>query len=195
MLLLVWYLVPHMVVYLYPIPKPHLYFLKLSLKSIITLPLSLSAPFIVPIALLFAKWEDDKLPKYFSWYDNDVSLNGDRVEDWGLDNRNNAYYAKAPPRSFWARYIWVGWRNRCSKLLNYTYKDGEFASRIVLGDPLTSRSHEGYKFVYTSNVAQLMIVKNLGNNLCFRFNWGCKFFDKLVTPETCISGSILSYEV
>ena len=34
---------------------------------------------------------------------------------WEPDYQGHAYYAKGHhPRSFWARYIWLGWRNRAS---------------------------------------------------------------------------------
>lgn len=194
---ILWYLVPHLIVYLYPIEnKPHKQWLVLSIKSVLIIPAALLAPLIVPIALMFTKWEDDKLPKLFTPWDNDVSINGDRKEDWALDNHKPAYYAKAPPRSFWARYVWLGWRNRCSKLveiLGYRYQPGEFASRQIIGDPLASRSHEGYKYIYTNNISQLMIVKRIFSKWCIRFNWGYKFFDKPVTPSATITFSILSY--
>lgn len=194
-LLVLWYLIPHIVLYMYPVPKVHKQFLVLSLKSLLILIPGFLAPVVVPVALLFTKWEDDQLPALFKWWDNDVSINGDHKEDWALDNKSNAYYADAPPRSFWARYVWLGWRNRCSKLvemLGYEYLPGEFESRKTLGDTLTSRSHEGYRFTYTENISQLMIVKRLGK-VCLRFNWGYKFFDKPITPSATITMSILSF--
>lgn len=87
------------------------------------------------------KWEDNKLPeKHWKW-DNNMSMNGDGwgtlLKDGTCLNRVNdelvasgegiaipyyderytgdAYYAEGHhPRSRWARYIWMGWRNRAS---------------------------------------------------------------------------------
>jgi len=196
---LLWYITPHIVLHLYPIPKlkTHWEFIKLSGKSLVILIPAMLAPIVVPIALLFTPWEADKLPKIFAIWDNDVSINGDNAADWGLDNFNNAYYAKSPPRSFWARYIWLGWRNRCSRLvevLGYKYLPEEFNSRIIQGDPETSRSHAGWKYTYTNNISQLMIVKRVFRNWCLRFNWGYKFFNKPKTPFATITISILSYK-
>ncbi len=197
--LLIWYIIPHIVLHFYPVPnkdKVHGQWLKLSLTSLMILIPAFLAPLVVPIALLFTKWEDDKLPAFFWMWDNDVSLNGDERLDWDISNTKNAYYASAPPRSFYARWVWLGLRNRCSKLIEtfgHRYAPGEFESRIMLGDKNTGRDHEGYKFVYTPNISQLMIIKRIGK-LCIRFNWGWKFFDKPVTPFATISFSILSYK-
>jgi hypothetical protein len=195
LLFLLWYLTPHVMLYLCPIPqalrfKAHWGFLKLSLVSLLILLPGLLAPLVVPVALLFTKWEDDDLPKLFQWWDNDVSINGDDVGAWGLDYKQEAYYASAPPRSFWARFVWLGLRNRCSRLvemLGYRYEEGEFKSRTVLGDPKVDRGHNGWRFTYTKNIQQLMIIKG-----AYRFNWGYKFFDKPVTPSATISASFLS---
>lgn len=197
-LLLVRYIIPHVVIHTITLPnraRIHWQFLKLSAISLLILIPGALAPIVVPIALLFTKWEDDKLPALFKWWDNDVSINGDHREHWGLDYQGNAYYANAHPRSFYARFVWLGLRNRCSKLvemLGYRYELGEFESRRILGDPKTGRDHAGYRFTYTDNICQLMIVKRIGK-YCIRFNWGYKFFDKPVTPSAAISFSLLSY--
>lgn len=194
--ILLWYLVPHLMLYLYPIPKKHTHILSLTVKSLVVVIPSILAPIIVPIALIFTKWKDNKLPRIFSLWDNDVSINGDRKEDWGIDNYNHAYYAKSPPRSFWARYVWLGWRNRCSRLvetLGYKYLPNEFENRNIIGNPFTSRSQEGWKYTHTDNISQLVVIKAISKNLCIRYNWGYKFFDKPRTPFATITFSILSY--
>lgn len=104
-----------------------------------TWPYDLSAPLVMLVVLPWIKRSADKLPKLFRNWDNDVSMNGD---GWGwqdsdgqwYDTRHrpapegklaiahsdpayggDCYYAKGHhPRSFWARYIWLGWRNRAS---------------------------------------------------------------------------------
>ena len=112
----------------------------------------LSAPIVMLLVLPFVKREADRLPKAFAKWDNNVSLNGDG-EGWcdgdgtWYDTRvrpapegvpvmshsdprygGDCYYARGHhPRSFWARYVWVGLRNRASQLS----KD--------LGEPVTER--------------------------------------------------------
>lgn len=103
------------------------------------------APQAVALALLFTRRDAERLPSLFSKWDNNVSLNGDgegvlrdgkwltRGHDIGWadpllpgdklfrysdpDYGGDAYYARGHhPRSFWARYVWVGLRNRASQL-------------------------------------------------------------------------------
>ena len=102
-----------------------------------------SAPLVTLIALMFTPRSADRLPAWASRWDNNISLNGDgewierdgeqltlghdvpwdavrpgevvrRYDDPAYTGR--AYYAMAHPRSFWARYVWVGLRNRASQL-------------------------------------------------------------------------------
>jgi hypothetical protein len=110
-------------------------FLRSWIKSLITLIPDLLAPVVVPIALIFTKWEDDKLPRLFKIWDNDASINGDRRTDdpndglggWTLSrislDKNDqeaishCYWAPGHhPRSFYARWVWLGLRNRASML-------------------------------------------------------------------------------
>ena len=86
---------------------------------------SLTAPAVVAVALLFTKWEDENLPRWASWYDNDASINGDEFQ-WvngealpvSLDKNDphalaSCYWAPGHhPRSYWARWKWAGLRNR-----------------------------------------------------------------------------------
>lgn len=89
------------------------------------------------------KWEDDHLPKILRRWDNNISMNGDawgmilpdgsmtykydraHIDEFGGTLKaiqytdpaytGTAYYAKkSHPRSRWARYIWLGWRNKAS---------------------------------------------------------------------------------
>ena len=112
----------------------------------------LSAPLVMLALLPFVKRSADHLPQWARNWDNDVSMNGD---GWGwqdddgtwYDTRikpapdgallvshsdpaygGDCYYAKGHhPRSFWARYIWLGWRNRASLM------------SLELGEPVTER--------------------------------------------------------
>jgi hypothetical protein len=104
-------------------------------KNLLTIIPDLLAPVVVPVALLFTKWEDEHLPPLFRWWDNDASINGDKRTDdpndglggWALKpvplERDSAeavamcYWAKGRhPRSFYARWVWLGLRNRASAL-------------------------------------------------------------------------------
>ncbi len=122
-------------------------FITAYLKVLITIPADLLAPIIVPIALLFTKWNDDKLPNIFWMWDNDASINGDNRKEnsWDLaevpiENTEEAismcYWAKGHhPRSFYARWVWLGLRNRASALslaLGTTEK-GEFTEWLSAG--------------------------------------------------------------
>jgi len=99
------------------------------LKVLVTIPFDLLAPIAVFIALLFTKTSDNNLPRFFWMWDNDASINGDirKENSWELlsisndlnniEEQNKCYWAKGKhPRSFYARWIWLGLRNRASKL-------------------------------------------------------------------------------
>lgn len=116
-----------------------------SLLGVVSFIVGLFAPIVVGLALLFrlVKWEDDHMPWYLSWFDNNVSINGDgygmlqydgtwvnKADDVVIKNgfgrafsysdpsyNGDCYYAEGHhPRSRWARWIWLGWRNRASAL-------------------------------------------------------------------------------
>lgn len=98
------------------------------------------APIAVAIALLFTPRSANALPAWASRWDNNVSLNGDSAgwqradgtwvqvrDEWNSSATlvsyddpaygGDAYYCRGHhPRSWLARWVWVGWRNRCSQL-------------------------------------------------------------------------------
>lgn len=102
----------------------------------------LTAPLVMALVLPFVPRSADRLPKLFRRWDNNVSLNGDgcgwqdpETGEWhdfrtgkvppgaALVNHSDpayggdCYYAPGHhPRSTWARYVWVGLRNRASQL-------------------------------------------------------------------------------
>jgi hypothetical protein len=110
----------------------------------------LLAPVIVPIALLFTKWDAEKLPKLFHWWDNDVSINGDvrQPGSWALQTVSlnpdslqaieSCYWAPDHhPRSFYARWVWLGLRNRASRLAQLLGTDVEGFSLRWAGEGWT----------------------------------------------------------
>lgn len=125
----------------------------------------LSAPIVMLLVLPFVKREANQLPKLFSAWDNNVSLNGDgygwqdpETGEW-FDIRvkpapagvplvshsdpaygGDCYYARGHhPRSFWARYVWVGLRNRASMLSVKLGRDVTARPVVVSGDPTIHR--------------------------------------------------------
>lgn len=118
-----------------------------------TWPYDMTAPLVTAVALLLTPRSANHLPRWARKWDNNVSLNGDgevvlrdgqwvnlRDIGWMPEHgervytyddpayTGDAYYAKGHhPRSWWARWVWVGWRNRASQLS----KD--------LGEPVTER--------------------------------------------------------
>lgn len=114
-------------------------FIEAWLKNCLTILPDLLSPIVVPIALLFTRREAEHLPRLFLWWDNDASINGDGWAVWrdgqwvhvfgtGLPGERavpygspeytgDCYYCKGHhPRSFYARWVWLGLRNRASKL-------------------------------------------------------------------------------
>jgi len=162
-----------------------------------------SAPLVTFIALLFTPRDANKLPAWASRWDNNISLNGDgewierdgeqltlghdvpwdavrpgevvrRYDD--PDYTGRAYYAKAHPRSFCARWVWVGWRNRASKL---SLDLGEYVNArptvdFAEPDELAGRSRDGYYLLRHGNLYQwrqyerrgpIVVIRNLGFKL------------------------------
>jgi hypothetical protein len=86
------------------------------------------SPIVVPFILIFTKWEAEKLAFFDSIWGNDASINGDQRGDnndlipISLDKNDEhaislCYWAKGHhPRSFYARWVWLGLRNRASAL-------------------------------------------------------------------------------
>lgn len=125
----------------------------------------LSAPLVMLLVLPFVPRRADRLPRLFSKWDNNVSLNGDgevvRRGDRWVNLRDigwtpepgeqiiryddplydgDAYYAPGHhPRSFRARYAWVGLRNRASMLSVKLGRDVTARPVVVSGDPTIHR--------------------------------------------------------
>lgn len=192
-LAVLWNVLPHVLLWVCPgVPAAHKIaasrsMLAASVDGIRMLPADLAAPLVVPLALLKTPWTADKLPSWAWMWDNDVSINGDgREEQDGTlmsysDPRykGDAYYAEGyHPRSFYARWVWLGLRNRASALAEYLsipITEAMDVDRQHWGDIATDRDHEGWFLQRAGDVYQLYIVKTLSStNLCYRFNFGYK---------------------
>lgn len=192
-ILLIWNITPHIILWSLNGIKASvkreasLNFLDSTWRGFTMLIPDLLAPVVVPIALIFTKWEAEKLPSPFRVWDNDLSINGDpRKYDGGnflhnvpLDENNQevkdgCYWSKGNhPRSFWARYVWLGFRNRASKGALMLGKDYLRDTPIIYGDPLTENGHAGFKLVKVGPNFRLYIIKKWGP-FAYRFNWGFK---------------------
>lgn len=142
-------------------------FIEAWLKNCLTILPDLAAPIVVPIALLFTKRDAENLPRLFEWWDNDASINGDgwavlrdgkwvhvfgnelpgeRAIPYGHpDYTGDSYYCLGHhPRSFYARWVWMGLRNRASRLsqiLGYVHAPEAHVSRWSGGD---LANHDGW---------------------------------------------------
>lgn len=186
-ILVVWHLVPHLFV-LTRRAMPLAQRLQCcasmftgGMTSLLVLLPDLTAPLVVPLALLFTKPADNQLPWLFRWWDNDVSINGDWPQYWDPAYTGTTYYANYPPRSFMARYIWLGLRNRASWLaqrLGYLWNPNAPMTHQSWGDPATDRNHAGWVINECQGVYQLYRVQYLGTlfgqPLCVRTNYGHK---------------------
>lgn len=206
LLILMWNLIPVISVLTFPgVPFTHRVkaakcMISAGVRGLLVIIPNLTAPIVVPIALLFTKWEDEKLPSLFWFWDNNASINGDKV-NWTFDETLNkevpmrqsldpndaqaigfCYYAPGHhPRSFIARYIWLGLRNRASllaKKLGYEYNADSSTDRDTWGDPLVSRQHVGKALYRCGSAYQFYSVSKLGSKFCIRRNTGFKVWGK-----------------
>lgn len=180
----------------------------------------LSAPLVMLFVLPFVSSSAQHLPKLFRKYDNEVSINGD---GWGVlrdgkwvtlagdglpgevpvpyyspEYKGDAYYDKGhKPNSFWARYIWLGLRNRASKAsedtgITLTASDREDSR--TWGDLATSKKHEGTMLWKAGEHYQIMSTKKIGK-FCRRTNFGFKLnnsltFNREKAMVVCITASL-----
>ncbi len=213
--LALWCLAPSVAVLALPgVPIKHrlrasVSFLRASGRGLLMIVPDLLAPIVVPIALLGCRWDSERLPRWAKWWDNDVGLNGDRFPDGSpgfvpLEDtpavRALCYWLPGRhPRSFLARYVWIGLRNRASKLaLDLGHPTDPAAPVQTWGDVETSRAHEGWFLREHNGQYQMHYVRRLGSRLCLRSNYGHKvFFVELgrpVMPVVCITFSVLSWK-
>ena len=220
---ILWCTVPALWVLCLPgVPAAHrraaaLSFGRASVRGLLMLPADLLAPVAVPIALLGCRWESEALPRWARWWDNDVGLNGDNFPVWVADPGNPlgrplpvpladtpevralCYWAKGHhPRSFYARWVWLGLRNRASALALRLGHPADPAQPLELwGNDATGRSVEGWVLRHHNGAYQLHATRRMGG-LCLRTNYGHKInFAQLhrpVMPVVCIAISAISWK-
>lgn len=161
-------------------------------------PYKWTAPLVMALVVPWLKWSAEKLPALFSKWDNDISLNGDpwpwaQREDGSWyrpapledtpEAREKCYWAKGHhPRSRWARYVWLGWRNKASKL---AHDLGEPASGPIAfwGDEKVGRAHPGVCVYRMGDHWQIMAVERHGP-VIVRRNVGWKINNVLHNQHT-----------
>lgn len=181
-----WNLLPILIVWLMDVPSKHKRgatksFLGAAAKGLLDVIPNLTAPVVVPIALLFCKWESENLPPLFWWWDNNINMNGDNA-DWKVGPDGKSYPAPYPlentpevraknywlkghhPRSFLSRYVWLGLRNRGSKLseqLGVSLQERD-KDREMWGDDPVGGGVEGTALYRAGDAYQLYWVRKLG---------------------------------
>lgn len=162
-------------------------------------PYKWSAPLVMAFVVPFLRWDAEKLPRLFSRWDNDVSLNGD---PWGWaqaadgtwyrpapledtpEARDKCYWAKGHhPRSRWARYVWLGWRNRASLYAAQLGVPATSDAIVTHGDPTISKSRAGAVAYQFGPYWQIMAVTKVGP-FAIRRNVGYKLNNVLHNQHT-----------
>ena len=140
-------------------------------------PYKWTAPLVMAWVVPRLAWDAEALPARYAKWDNDISINGD---PWPWAQRpDGTWYRPAPlddtpearaagywaeghhPRSRWARYVWLGWRNKASKLA----KDlGAPVSAPIAfwGDEKVGRAHPGVCVYRMGDCWQIMVVDRWG---------------------------------
>ena len=143
--------------------------------------LGLTAPIVWLFIAALLPRKAEQLPRWLRWYDNNISINGDRAE-WArlddgtyvrqpapdndvvyADGKHLSYWPPHSPRSFLPRWVFNGWRNRCAwlakawgqPLQNIAYQDGLPVLAAQWGNPETGRQVMGIHVVCAGGVWQL----------------------------------------
>lgn len=196
LIFIAWTLAPILILWSKDIPAKHkrkatVCFLNSTWRGAIVLIPDLLAPIIVPIALLFTSWDAEKLPWLFTIWDNDLGPNGDPrrydgtsfkfvpLEKDNEEVKRGCYWAEGHhPRSFWARFVWMGLRNRASKgavMMGVKYQD---VPSIEYGHAKVDRyTNPGWRLTERGGNYQLEAIYKFGP-LAYRMNYGFKVYQK-----------------
>lgn len=161
-------------------------------------PYKWTAPLLMAWVVPRLAWDAEALPARYAKWDNDISINGD---PWPWAQRaDGSWYRHAPledtpearaqcywaeghhPRSRWARYVWLGWRNKASKLA----KDlgAPIGAPIAFwGDEKVGRAHSGVCVYRMGDHWQIMVVERHGP-VIVRRNVGWKINNVLHNQHT-----------
>lgn len=185
-LVVAWNMAPMFMLCALPIPWRHKLrgcksFANAALRGLLVLPPDLLAPLVVPFALRQIGWGAESLPRWARWWDNDVSINGDHQVPATLadtpEARAACYYAPGHhPRSFHARWVWLGLRNRASALaamLGRKLTPAEVQDADTWGDESIGKTKEGWCVRRNGPLYQLYIIRKIGP-LCLRVHYGHK---------------------
>ena len=98
----------------------------------------------------------------------------------------------------YARWMWLGLRNRASALAVQLGHPTDYAKPVdVWGDPATGRSRAGWVLRHHNGAYQLHATRRLGPG-CLRTNYGHKVdfttWRRPVMPVVCIAISALSWK-
>lgn len=160
-----------------------------------------TAPIGVAVALLFTKRSANNLPRWARCWENNVSINGDsgatllgngtwlqwrdtpqnmwqdlvgrpQLDYSHPDYKGDAYYCRGHhPRSFLARYVWLGWRNRASALSLRCGADVCVRPRLVAGKDFDDvgwtlrQSLDLYQWNSVTKLGKFRVRRNLGYKL------------------------------
>lgn len=100
---------------------------------------------------------------------------GERVyRYYDADYKGDAYYCKGHhPRSWYARYIWLGWRNRASQLSVDLGVDVTERPVCISGSPAVGRSNPGHFLLKQGRLYHYKAFRKLGPVVVIR-SYGCK---------------------
>lgn len=75
----------------------------------------------------------------------------------------DAYYARGHrPRSFWARYVWLGWRNRASALSLALGREVPVRPVVLAGDPDIGTDREGFTLFACGDTYGYRSIRKVG---------------------------------
>lgn len=109
---------------------------------------------------------------------------GERVYRYSdVDYAGDAYYCEGHhPRSWYARYIWLGWRNRASQLSVDLGADVTARPVCISGDTSISRAKPGHFLLQSGELYHYKAFKHLGPLALIR-SYGVKLEYALNRPD------------